>query len=77
MQSMQQSHDDWLSASVAPSDADLEVCVIDRQGVHTLAFPARWSGYGWRSAHSQRRLDIDPTHWRPWSAEQAGQAAIR
>src|SRR5450631_4209001 len=31
---------EWLPVSIAPSNADLEVCVMDYEGiVHALAFP--------------------------------------
>jgi hypothetical protein len=26
--------DKWLPVSIAPSDTDLEVCVIDKHGIH-------------------------------------------
>ncbi len=59
--------DKWLSVSIAPSDADLEVCVIDGSGVHALVFPVRKSGNDWVDAATKRRIDIVPTHWRKWS----------
>jgi len=56
--------DKWLPVSIAPFDTDLEVCVIDRAGVHPLVFPCRRIAAGW--AAGARRLDIAPTHWRKW-----------
>jgi hypothetical protein len=33
---------EWLPVSIAPSDADLEVCVMDYDGiVHALKFPCQ------------------------------------
>ena len=36
---------EWLPASIAPSDGDLEVCVLDYDGiVHALMFPCHKDG---------------------------------
>ena len=60
--------DKWLPVSIAPSDADLEVCVIERRhGVHTLVFPVRKNGTDWFDASTKKRIDIQPTHWRKWT----------
>jgi hypothetical protein len=60
--------DEWLPVSIAPSDADLEVCVIDYDGiVHALAFPCHKNGTGWVDARTKKRIDIQPTHWRNWA----------
>jgi hypothetical protein len=59
---------EWLPVSVAPSDADLEVCVMDFDGiVHALAFPCHKDEAGWVDASKKNRLDIQPTHWRTWT----------
>ncbi len=57
---------EWLPASIAPSDRDLEICVLDFDGiVHALAFPCHKNGTDWVD-DSGRRVDIEPTHWRKW-----------
>jgi hypothetical protein len=56
----------WRPVSIAPSDVDLEVCVIDRSDVHALIFPCRKSGTAWVDAVTKNRIDIQPTHWRKW-----------
>ncbi|MBZ0147286.1 MAG: hypothetical protein K8F62_07035 [Pseudorhodoplanes sp.] len=56
----------WLPVSIAPADADLEVCVIDRSGTHALVFPVRKNGFEWVDASTKKRVDIHPTHWRMW-----------
>jgi hypothetical protein len=56
----------WLPVSIAPSDVDLEVCVIDAGVVHALVFPCRKSGNGWVDVAMRNRIDIEPTHWRKW-----------
>jgi hypothetical protein len=60
--------DKWVPVSIAPVDSDLEVCVIDRHGVHhALVFPCRKNAEEWVDATTKKRIDIDPTHWRLWS----------
>jgi hypothetical protein len=59
---------EWLPVSLAPSDADLEVCVMDFDGiVHSLAFPCHKDKTGWVDASTKKRIDIQPTHWRNWN----------
>jgi hypothetical protein len=58
----------WLPVSIAPSDADLEVCVMDNRGIHALVFPCRKLGTEWVDASTKKRIDIQPTHWRKWTA---------
>jgi hypothetical protein len=57
----------WLPVSIAPRDGDLEVCVIDKAGVHALIFPCRKNGNEWVDASTRKRIDIQPTHWRLWT----------
>ena len=57
----------WLPVSIAPPDIDLEVCVIDRGGVHALIFPVRKGKTDWVDPQSRKRIDIVPTHWRKWT----------
>lgn len=59
----------WQAAAVAPRNQDIEVAVIDRDGEHRVVGPCRRIGDGWIDAASRRRLDISPTHWRPWPAD--------
>jgi hypothetical protein len=56
----------WLPISTAPSDSDLEVCVIDKKGTHSLVFPCRKKGTEWVDMLTKQRIDIRPTHWRLW-----------
>jgi hypothetical protein len=62
----QRPPDKWLPVSIAPSDADLEVSVMDTRGIHALVFPVRKSGIDWVDASTKKRIDIGPTHWRKW-----------
>ena len=48
------------------ADANLEFAVMDKRGLHVLAFPVRKSGTDWADAVSKKRIDLAPTHWRPW-----------
>lgn len=62
--------DEWLPAVLAPSNADLEVCVIDWEGIsHAMTFPCRKDRNGWFACSTKKRLDIQPTHWRSWTAK--------
>ena len=56
----------WQRASTAPFDRDLELAVIDADGEHALVFPCRHILNGWMDARTRERLDVHPTHWRPW-----------
>jgi hypothetical protein len=57
----------WLPIPIAPSDADLEVCVMDNHGIHALVNPCRKNGTGWIDASTKKYVDIQPTHWRKWT----------
>ena len=56
---------EWLPVTIAPSDADLEVCVLDYDEiVHALVSPCRKNKTEWVDASTKRHIDIQPTHWR-------------
>jgi hypothetical protein len=57
----------WLPISIAPSDADLEICVMDNSGTVALVFPVRKSGVEWVDAVTKKRVDVQPTRWRKWT----------
>jgi hypothetical protein len=70
--SMAQIHslpEKWLPVSIAPSDGDLEVCVIENGEVYALVFPCRRNGDAWVDASTKKRIDIQPTHWRLWTRD--------
>ena len=56
----------WQSVTTAPFNCDLELAVLDEDGPHALVFPCRRIVNGWMNAKTQERLDVHPTHWRPW-----------
>jgi hypothetical protein len=56
----------WHPISNAPTDRDLELAVLDKDGPHALVFPCRKIAGGWMNARNQERLDVHPTHWRDW-----------
>jgi len=60
----------WNAASTAPFDRDIELAVMDEDGTHALVFPCRRVEGGWIKSDSGDRLEISPTHWRPWKVHQ-------
>lgn len=55
---------EWLPVSIAPADRDLEVCVLDYDGlVHALVFPCHKDGADWVDG-SNDHVHVQPTHWR-------------
>jgi hypothetical protein len=59
---------EWLPTSVAPSDRDIEVCILGFDGiVHALVAPCHKDGTDWIDASGQKHMDLQPTHWRKWS----------
>lgn len=64
---MHLSSAEWLPVASAPSDRELEVCVLDYDGmVHALMFPCHRDGSEWVDHAGSKHLDIQPTHWRRW-----------
>jgi hypothetical protein len=49
----------------APTERDLALGVVDRDGMHALSFPCRRSGEVWVD-EAGRLVDVHPTHWREW-----------
>jgi hypothetical protein len=56
----------WQPISIAPFESELELGVVDRQGAHALVFPCRRTLGGWINAVTERRVEVEPTHWRRW-----------
>jgi hypothetical protein len=61
----------WQPIATAPFDRDLELAVIDGDGPHPLVFPCRRILHGWMKAQTLERIEVRPTHWRPWSDDSA------
>ena len=57
---------EWQRITSAPFDRDLELAVIDYDGVHALAFPCRRVLGSWIKAETKHKIDVYPTHWREW-----------
>ena len=57
---------EWQRVATAPFDRDLELAVIDYDGVHALAFPCRRVLGSWIKAETKHKIDVYPTHWREW-----------
>jgi hypothetical protein len=56
----------WQLIANAPFDRDLELAVIDRDGLHALVFPCGRVIHGWIKSGTQERIEVQPTHWRLW-----------
>ena len=68
---MTQAHSlsaEWLPVSITPPDGDLEVCVMDYDGiVQALPYRCHRNGAEWIDASNKKHVDIQPTHWRKWT----------
>jgi len=59
---------DWQPIATAPFDRDLELAVINYDGIHTLVFPCRRILGSWINSETKKRINnLRPTHWREWS----------
>jgi len=59
---------EWLPVSAAPDGGDLEVCVMNYDGmVRALDYPCHRRGAVWADASNKKLVDIQPTHWRKWA----------
>jgi hypothetical protein len=56
----------WQLATTAPFDRNIELAVIDYDGPHALVFPCRRILCGWVKTENGKRVEVRPTHWRPW-----------
>ncbi len=56
----------WRPISAAPFDHEIELAVINQNGIHALVFPCCRILNGWVKAKTRERIEIYPTHWRAW-----------
>lgn len=61
----------WNPVTNAPYGRDLQLAVIDDDGVHALVFACQREFAGWRSVVTGAHVDIRPTHWRVWDPKTA------
>ena len=59
----------WHVISTAPFDRDLELALIDANGVHAFFFPCRRVLSGWINAEMKTPINVYPTHWRDWAKD--------
>jgi hypothetical protein len=60
------SDETWQAVGTAPFNRDIELAVIDYDGIHALVFPCQRILGGWIHADTKNRVDVRPTHWRGW-----------
>jgi len=63
------------SVTDVPADRDLRLAVIDRDGVHELAFPCRRMGFLWIASNTRKPVLIYQSHWQEWRDEPQNGAA--
>jgi hypothetical protein len=56
----------WEPISRAPFDRDLELAIINRDGPDVILFPCRRVVDGYIDPRTNRRIDLNPSHWREW-----------
>jgi len=62
---------EWQTVNTVPRGRDLEIAVIDSEGVVAVAHPCRLTGHGWIAAESKKWLyRVRPTHWRDLSPKE-------
>jgi hypothetical protein len=59
---------EWKPITAAPAKVDLELSVYDGGEYHALVFPCQRDGSRWRDVRTNRHIQFEPTHWRPWGA---------
>jgi hypothetical protein len=59
----------WHVISTAPFDCDLEIALVDANGVHAIFFPCRRVLGGWIKAEGKAPINVHPTHWRDWAKD--------
>ena len=59
----------WHVISTAPFDRDLELALIDANGVQPIFLPCRRVLAGWIKAEMKTPTNLHPTHWRDWAQE--------
>ena len=59
----------WHLISTAPFDCNLELALIDANGVHAIPFPCQRILGGWIKAEMKTPIDAHPTHWRDWAKD--------
>lgn len=59
----------WQTILNAPFFRMLELAVLDEEGMHALIFPCEKRVDGWGHAVSRLPVDVNPTHWRHWDAQ--------
>ncbi len=59
---------EWQPVTTAPYGVDLELAVLDGDGILALVFPCRRNVHGWVNSKSGASVGIYPSHWRQWNS---------
>lgn len=65
------SPETWLPVSIVPIGRPVEVSVAAAGGFQALVVACCWTGEAWTGVSTRKKLDIAPTHWRPWSDDRS------
>ena len=55
----------WQPISTAPLSRDVELAIMEGGDAYVLVFACRRMIDGWLNVAKGKRIDIQPTHWRP------------
>jgi hypothetical protein len=62
---------EWQTVNTVPHGRDIEIAVIESDGVVAVAHPCCLTEQGWIAAESKKRLYWEcPTHWRNLSPKE-------
>jgi len=57
---------EWQPVTTAPYGVELELAVVNGNGIHAVVFPCRRVIHGWVSGKTGAPVELHPTHWRQW-----------
>lgn len=61
----------WNPIVSAPLGRNIELAIIDENGLRSLISPCEKQLAGWRDPLTGALVEVHPTHWREWESEKA------